>query len=81
MIAVMDYLGTGDFVAWDRNSGNFVLVGHDPAGIRPWRPTFDDCIREQCIELAAGYYGWPDKEIEQLVENAKKSLVPGGRSG
>jgi len=74
LFAVMDYYGTGDFVAWDRTSGRFVLVRHDPLGVRDWFATFDECIREQCIHLAMGFFGWPDDDVAELVEIAKQSL-------
>ena len=74
LVGVLDYLGTGDFIAWDSANDKFVLVGHDPPGIHPWLPTFDDCVREQCVDLAAGCYGWPDEEVELLVEDVKARL-------
>jgi hypothetical protein len=76
IVAVLDYLGTGDFVGWDRASGAFVLVRHDPKGIFPWHSTFDDCVREQCVELARGRYGWPEEDVGALVEEAKRRFVP-----
>jgi len=75
LVAVLDYLGTGDFIAWDRDSDEFKVVGHDPAGIHPWQPTFDECIREQCIDLAVGYYGWPGDDILKLAEEAKRTFL------
>jgi hypothetical protein len=77
MIAAMDYLGgTDEFIAWDRDCGGYLLVRHDPAGIYHWAPTFDDCIREQCVHLAVGYYGWGDDDVEQLVEDTAQRLFP-----
>lgn len=79
IIAILDYLGTGDFIGWERASGRFVLARHDPAGIFTWMPTFDDCVREQCIGLASGYYGWPDDDLIELVEDAKRHFLSEAR--
>lgn len=81
VVGVMDYLGKGDeFVGWERSASRFVRLGHDPAGVWEWLPTFDECIREQCVELAAGHYGWPDEETQRLVRDTKRRLFPGFRS-
>ena len=79
LVGVMEYLGDPDeFVAWDQRTTSYVRVGHDPARGRPWLPTFDDCLREQCIALAVGHYGWPEQDVGTLVQRAKAAFLPAG---
>ena len=53
-----------------------MVDSHDPVGIHTWLSTFDDCVREQCVGLAAGYYGWPDEALASLVNEALRAWFP-----
>lgn len=73
MVAVADYLGTGDLIGLEIASGRVSLCSHDPLGFSRWLPDFDALIKMVLIDLARGRYGWPD-EVDDLVASLKREL-------
>ena len=76
LLRVGDAGGSGNVFAIDTIDGSIHLISHDPLGIHRTHKSFDDLIREYCIGIFAGYYGWPDAEIEEMVEDLRLEMFP-----
>lgn len=47
---------------------------HDPPGFSSWLPDFDSVVKVILIDLACGYYGWPDEEVSALADELKETM-------
>lgn len=74
LIAVGDYLGSGDFIALEPKTGRCCLCSHDPPGFSSWLPDFDSVVKVILVNLACGYYGWPDEEVSALADELKETM-------
>lgn len=74
LIAFADHLGSGDFYGIDPE-GNVCLVSHDPLAILGKGRSFFSMLEMMLIDLYTGYYGWPDKEIIILADQAKQEKI------
>jgi hypothetical protein len=74
MLAVTEYCGTEDPFALHVETGECARCGHDPRGFSSWLPSFDTLVQLAFLHLPSGYYGWPDEEVEALVQQEASRL-------
>ncbi|MEZ6188782.1 MAG: SMI1/KNR4 family protein [Planctomycetota bacterium] len=67
--------GSDNFIALDLESRRCGVLSHDPPGLWKPLPDFDTLIKVTLMRLPAGYYGWPDQEVADLVDAAVTDLV------
>lgn len=71
LVAVAEYAGTNDPFAVHAETGRVVRVGHDPPGFSMRLDSFTDLVRYAFLGLPCGYYGFPDDDVAELVEEAR----------
>jgi len=69
-LAIVDYLGSDDFIGLNVQTGECARCGHDPPGFSSRLASVDALVQIAFMKLPAGYYGWDDPELEALVEGA-----------
>ena len=73
MLRVAEY-GGEDPMVLDTETGRCCLCSHDPVGFSDYLESFDDLVRLAFLFLPTGYYGWPDRAVDQLVEEAQLEM-------
>ncbi len=66
-IRVADAGGTGNVFVLHIPTGVIHFLSHDLLSNQRCLASFDDLIRIACISIHAGYYGWPDDDIQEMV--------------
>jgi len=69
LLGIVEYLESGEFIALDPTTGECLRCRHDPPGFSARLPNVDALVQYGFLSLPSGYYGWPDRRIEQLVDD------------
>jgi hypothetical protein len=67
--------GSDNVFVYDMRSGLVRLASHDPGGLFEAIPGVGDLLRWALVGLAAGYYGWPDAEVADLVDRTQREML------
>lgn len=67
--------GSDDFLAMSLLDGPCCLASHDPPGLfKPLRD-LDTLVKVLLLRLPCSRHGWPDSEVEALVDAAVEQLI------
>ena len=67
--------GSDNFFVFDIENRAIRLIEHDPAGIHEWIPSVTALLQFAYSQLPAGQYGWPDSEVQALVQAHGQALL------